>query len=96
MESQEHETPSARKVVDGHTIYATPNVLIPKDLLRPVLCDFGEARPGDTPEPIYEDIQPLEYRAPEAILDMPISYASDIWNAGLLVRFSSRILHIDA
>lgn len=56
---------------------------MPKRSGRPVLCDFGEARYGQTS--YSDDIQPYVYRAPEILLDVPWAYEVDVWNVGVFV-----------
>ena len=84
-EEREVKHPSPRKIVDQRVVHTTPLPVIPENFAHAVLCDFGEARPGDTQEPYFDDIQPFPYRAPEVILDIPFSYPTDIWNAGVMV-----------
>lgn len=55
---------------------------MPKKTGHPVLCDLGEARYGG--QSYTELIQPLVYRAPEVLLDMPWTFSADIWNAGVM------------
>ena len=50
----------------------------------PVLCDFGEARIGQTHNGL---IQPELYRAPEVLFNMEWNYSVDIWNVAVLVSF---------
>ncbi|KAG8412175.1 hypothetical protein J3458_014367 [Metarhizium acridum] len=49
------------------------------------LTDFGLAVRGDVSTMYYHDIQPLEYTAPEVMLQAGWSYSADIWNLGLVV-----------
>ena len=77
--------PSERKVDGDRVIYACRAVGLPPKIHSIVLCDFGEVRPGDQEEPCYDDIQPSKYRAPEVLVELPITYATDIWNAGVMV-----------
>lgn len=87
MEAYELENPSPRKIDGERVVHTSPVILFPPDVEGTVLCDFGEARLGDKAnnESPAVKIQPLEYRAPEVILQAPYSYSVDIWNAGLLV-----------
>lgn len=55
----------------------------PQKLGRPILCDLGEARFGQSE--YMSDIQPYLYRAPAVILDVLWTYSADIWNLGVLV-----------
>ncbi|KAG5930109.1 hypothetical protein E4U53_002301 [Claviceps sorghi] len=49
------------------------------------LTDFGLAVRGDAKTKFYHDIQPLEYTAPEVMLQAGWSYPADIWNLGLVL-----------
>ena len=49
------------------------------------LTDFGFSARGDSSRKFYHDIQPLEYTAPEVMLQAGWSYPADIWNLGLVV-----------
>ncbi|KAK2853215.1 hypothetical protein FQN49_005290 [Arthroderma sp. PD_2] len=83
FEERELQTPSARKELDGRTIYVSQELRMPKKWGAPVLCDFGSAVPGDIEH--SEDIQPNIYRAPEVILGVPWTYSVDIWNSGCMI-----------
>lgn len=76
--------PSARKTDGDRIIYESRGLRLPKKSGRPILCDFGEARHGQTS--YSDDIQPYVYRAPEVLLDIPWAYEVDIWNVGVMVR----------
>ncbi|KAF2732395.1 kinase-like protein [Polyplosphaeria fusca] len=56
---------------------------LPRDFLwgLPVLCDFGEARIGESHRGL---IQPNLYRAPEVLFEMEWSSSVDIWNVAAL------------
>ncbi|KAF5322660.1 hypothetical protein D9619_001284 [Psilocybe cf. subviscida] len=82
-EQRELTDPCARKQVGDRVIYATPPPVVPKTFEYAVLCDFGEARPGEKTH--REDIQPFAFRAPEVILEIPFSYPADIWNMGVML-----------
>ncbi|KAF9003004.1 kinase-like domain-containing protein [Cyathus striatus] len=83
FEESEIKNPSPRKVMDGQTIYQSRELKFHKNLGRPILCDFGEARFGAN---IYTDeIQPIVYRAPEVILGIPWTFSADIWNLGVML-----------
>ncbi|KAE8321284.1 hypothetical protein RU639_013166 [Aspergillus parasiticus] len=87
FERAELEYPSPRKIIDGsRTIYTSRNFDKPKDgqYGYPVLCDFGEARLGDTHN-TGPFIQPHIYRAPEVTFEMPWGPPVDIWNVGALI-----------
>ncbi|KAJ5718676.1 protein kinase [Penicillium malachiteum] len=71
FEEAEISKPSPRKVVDGRVIYASRDLGIPKIHGRPVLSDFGQARFSSTLGKCWEDVQSLNYRAPEVILRIP-------------------------
>jgi serine/threonine protein kinase len=85
FEKQELKDPSPRKEVDGHPIYVSRELGMPKEFGTPALCDFGTAIPLDDGREHREDIQHDVYRAPEIILDIPWSYSVDIWNVGCMV-----------
>lgn len=81
----ETETPSARKVTQGQTIYETRPFKRPKGSGQwglPILSDFGEARIGRVHKGL---IQPDLYRAPEVVLDMSWDEKVDIWSVGVMV-----------
>lgn len=87
FEQAEAEEPSPTKVIDAtRTIYGSRKLGLPKDSLwgQPVLCDFGEARIGQTHKGL---IQPELYRAPEVLFNMEWNYNVDIWNVVVLVSF---------
>ncbi|OGM49561.1 protein kinase domain protein [Aspergillus bombycis] len=84
----ESETPSPQKLIDqSRIIYSSRKFRRPTEARNyglPVLCDFGEARIGETQES-GPFVQPRIYRAPEVIFEMPWGSAIDIWNlAGLI------------
>ena len=83
-EELELKNPCDRKI-DGDRVIYTSRGVFHASLDRVVLSDFGEARCGMSSDPYYDDIQPLEYRAPEVLLEVPFSYPVDIWNAGIMV-----------
>ncbi|TFK46646.1 putative CDK4/6 [Heliocybe sulcata] len=89
IEAAENRDPSPRKIDGERVIHTTPHEIIPETLSDTptgvVLSDFGEARPGDVSTPCYDDIQPFPYRSPEVILEVPFSYPTDIWNAGVML-----------
>lgn len=88
FEKDELDDPSPRKVIDStRTIYGARKLRLPKDTLwgQPVLCDFGEARTGDTHRGL---IQPEVYRAPEVLFEMEWDASVDIWNVAVLVSTS--------
>lgn len=49
------------------------------------LTDFGLAVRGDVASKHSHEIQPLEYTAPEVMLQAGWTYSADIWNLGLVV-----------
>lgn len=85
FQNDELKWPSAVKEVDGGMIYLCRQMGIPRDVSAPFLCDFGSAVPLDDRVEHDENIQPLIYRAPEVILQIPWTYSVDIWNVGCLV-----------
>ena len=84
FEEEELRNPSPRKEVDGRTVYLSRELVNPKSIGAPVLCDFGSAMPGGVVH--LEDVQPDIYRAPEVILEAGWTYSADIWNVGCMVR----------
>ena len=85
FEQEEFEQPSPTKVIDEtRTIYGSRKLGLPKNSLwgQPVLCDFGEARIGETHKGL---IQPELYRAPEVLFNMEWNYSADLWNVATLV-----------
>lgn len=89
LDTKEIAASSLYKNVNGYNLYKSVNFGIPTSFGRPILCDFSLARNGQIEH--YHDIQPDPYRAPEVILEMPWSYAVDIWNVGVMVR---NFLHV--
>lgn len=81
FEEREVKAQSARKVLQGRTIYTSAR-FPPGDGL-PLPSDFGEARFGDQPH--SEDIMPNPYRAPEVILKSNWGYKVDIWYVAMVV-----------
>nr|POE98275.1 serine/threonine-protein kinase srpk [Quercus suber] len=82
-ERNEAKSPSPRKIDGDRIIYESRGLGLPSKTGPPMLCDFGEARFGQTT--YTDDIQPYVYRAPEVILDIPWSYEVDIWNVGVMI-----------
>ncbi|KAF2243251.1 kinase-like protein [Trematosphaeria pertusa] len=85
FERAETEEPSPTKVInDIRIIYSSRKLGLPRDSLwgQPVLCDFGEARIGESHRGL---IQPELYRAPEVLFDMEWSSSVDIWNVAALI-----------
>ncbi|KAM5353688.1 hypothetical protein ACJ41O_000338 [Fusarium nematophilum] len=80
---EELETPSARKFLDGATVYASKRFNLPDDFGDVVLGDFGAAVRGD--EKRNHDAQPNVYRSPEVMLMTEWSYPVDIWNVGVMI-----------
>jgi serine/threonine protein kinase len=76
-------TPSARKVVNGHTIYRSRQFELPQQFGDVVLGDLGSAVKGD--ERRNHDAQPQVYRSPETMLKVDWSYRVDIWNVGCMI-----------
>jgi serine/threonine protein kinase len=78
----EMNNPSPRKRVDAREIYLSRNHwgLLPKDVGRSVITDFGLAVRGDDP-PNSHPIQPEGYRAPEVVSEASgaIASAFGIW-----------------
>ncbi|KAJ6150677.1 protein kinase [Penicillium chermesinum] len=84
FEEAEKSSPSPRKIDGDRVIYSSRDLGIPKVHGRPILADFGEARFISTLGKQWEDVQPLVYRAPEVVLQMPWNEKIDIWNVGTL------------
>jgi serine/threonine protein kinase len=80
---EEMNTPSARKTVNGVTIYKSRQFHLPKQLGIVIMSDFGAAVRGDLKR--HHDAQPDVYRSPEVMLEVPWSYPIDIWNVGVMV-----------
>ena len=89
VQAQDHN-PMPRKVLDGHSIYRSHNDFGPlrAKYVLPKIADFGLAQ-YDTEGLQRHPIQPDHYRAPEVILGACWTYSADIWNLGVLVRFTS-------
>jgi serine/threonine protein kinase len=86
FEKAEAEDPSPSKVIDDtRTIYASRKLRLPTADLwgQPVLCDFGEARIGESHSGL---IQPELYRAPEVLFEMDWGIKVDIWSVATLVN----------
>lgn len=80
VEENEFKTPSARKVLEDRTIHVSQYLLGGAGPLT--ISDLGQARVGKEHR---GNAMPVQYRAPEVILDMPWGNAIDIWGAALLV-----------
>ncbi|KAK2736308.1 hypothetical protein FQN55_001694 [Onygenales sp. PD_40] len=80
-EKDELTHPVPRKVVGDRTLYLSRP--LPLTFGPPILCDLGEARPGD--EEHQDDIMPDVYRAPEVILGMKWGYKVDFWNVAMVI-----------
>ena len=88
FEKAEADEPSPMKVIDDvRTIYGSRKLGLPTDSLwgQPVLCDFGEARIGESHRGL---IQPELYRAPEVLFELEWRTSADIWNLAVLVSIS--------
>jgi serine/threonine protein kinase len=81
VENQEFSTPSARKQIGDIIIYVSRYMMGGPGPL--VICDFGQARIGNEHT---GNAMPVQYRAPEVILNMKWGNAVDMWSVGLLVR----------
>lgn len=89
FEQAEAEQPSPTKIIDEtRTIYGSRKLGLPKNSLwgQPVLCDFGEARIGQSHK---GPIQPEVYRAPEVLFNIEWGCSVDIWNVAVLVSLLS-------
>ncbi|KAG6311302.1 hypothetical protein E4U22_002743 [Claviceps purpurea] len=85
FEQEELDNPCPRKEAGGRTVYESRLLQAPKNLGAPVLCDFGSAMRLDDGIPRLGDIQPITYRAPEVILEIPWTSSVDIWNVGCMI-----------
>ena len=83
VEEQEINEPSARKQAGDRAIYVSRYMLGGAGPLT--ICDLGQARIGTSHR---GTAMPLQYRAPEVILDMDWGQSVDMWSVGLLVRMS--------
>ena len=85
FEKEELTSPGPRKI-DGNRVIYISRPLVPRvyGYGLPVLIDFSEARLGKYSN--LADIQPYQYRAPEAILGIPWDEKVDIWSVGVMVR----------
>ncbi|PSS16520.1 hypothetical protein M430DRAFT_103665 [Amorphotheca resinae ATCC 22711] len=79
VEDDEICKPSARKQIGDTTIYVSRYMLGGAGPLT--ICDLGRARIGNEHS---GDAMPVQYRAPEVILNMKWTNAVDIWSVGLL------------
>lgn len=89
VDTEEIAASSLYKSINGYNLYKSVNFGISKTFGRPILCDFSLARDGQVKH--RQDIQPDPYRAPEVILEIPWSYAADVWNVGVMVRVLLRV-----
>jgi serine/threonine-protein kinase SRPK3 len=80
VEDDEIRTPSARKQVGDTIIYVSRYMLAGAGALT--ICDLGQARVGKLHS---GNAMPVQYRAPEVILNMKWGNAVDMWSVGLLV-----------
>lgn len=80
VEESEFKTHSARKVVEDRTIHVSQYLLGGAGPLT--ISDLGQARIGKENR---GNAMPVQYRAPEVILDMSWGSAIDVWAAALLV-----------
>ena len=88
-EKAEQDEPIPRKIDGERVVYKSREIDLPKyarAIGGRMISDFGMARIGDEQEGL---IQPDVYRAPEVMLCMPWSSATDIWNVGVMVCIRS-------
>ena len=87
---EQAENPMPRKFKDGRSIYLSHNDFgrLRSFRILPIIADFGLAQSGDGSEPLRHPIQPPVFNAPEVLLGTSWTYSADIWNLGVLVRFS--------
>jgi hypothetical protein len=81
VEENKIHKPSARKQIGDSIIYVSQYVLGGAGPLT--ICDLGQARVGSEHS---GNAMPLQYQAPEVILNMAWGNAVDTWSVGLLVR----------
>ncbi|KAH8168821.1 protein kinase domain-containing protein [Sarocladium implicatum] len=81
-EQKELKDPSPRKVFTDRAVYTSQMLLDAGGL--PQLCDFGHARICADDEPQQGIAMPVQYRAPEILLDMQWDHTVDMWSVGLL------------
>ena len=74
VEESEVHKPSARKKTDDRIIYVSQYILGDAGLLT--VCDLGQARIGGEHR---GNAMPMQYRAPEVMLNMPWGNAVDLW-----------------
>ncbi|KFH44240.1 Serine/threonine-protein kinase-like protein [Hapsidospora chrysogenum ATCC 11550] len=79
VEESEVHKPSARKKTDDRIIYVSQYMLGGVGPLT--VCDLGQARIGGEHR---GNAMPMQYRAPEVMLNMPWGNAVDLWAVGLL------------
>ncbi|KAL1892359.1 hypothetical protein Sste5346_007097 [Sporothrix stenoceras] len=80
IEESETTKPSPRKQAGDTTIHVSQYVLGGAGALT--ISDLGQARIGRVHT---GNAMPIQYRAPEVILDMPWGAPVDMWSAGMLV-----------
>lgn len=76
--------PTARKFVDGVTIYESQYAIGNTGPLY--LCDFGNARVSEKHQ--GGGAMPLRCQPPEIIFDMPWGPKVDMWSVGIVVSTS--------
>lgn len=84
-----HPLPQSHR--DDRIIYLSRNnygpSMTPTGIIQ--ITDFSCSKPGNIPQ--TEDSQVEVYRAPETILGAGATYATDIWNLGVMVRLSDTL-----
>ncbi|PGH02416.1 CMGC/SRPK protein kinase [Helicocarpus griseus UAMH5409] len=76
--------PAPRKILSkDRIIYVTRRT--PMSYGFPLLSDFGEARFNNEAGSPGEDIMPIQYKAPEIIMQTKWNYKVDVWNMGMVI-----------
>lgn len=81
VEELEVKEPSPRKYTGGRTIHLSRNFLGGPGPVT--MSDLGQARIGNSH---LGNAMPVQYRAPEVILNMPWGKPIDVWSVGLMVQ----------
>ncbi len=77
-----------------HADIKPDNILVDEAMSKVLLCDFGSAASLDSPCEVTEYLASRYYRAPEVIVGLEYSEASDMWAAGTVLYelFTGKIL----
>ncbi|PSN60786.1 kinase-like protein [Corynespora cassiicola Philippines] len=82
FELQEYYRPTAQKFLINLTVYGSRKLPAEKILGAAVLTDFGLAQRGQ--QNTLMNVQPKNYRCPEALFHIPWDCKIDVWNVGTL------------